>query len=66
MQNQAAACLVEYINKVKKRDRKFKLLNELKQQMTKEAHIEKGGQSSKEEESDEEAEDQEYGEDDEE
>lgn len=50
---QAAACLVEYVNKVEKREPKFKSLDELKKQLTKETHVEKGGVSSEEEESDE-------------
>ena len=51
--NQAAACLVEYVNKVGVGKKKFKSLEELKQHMTKEAAIDKkknGGVSSEEEE----------------
>ena len=39
--NQAAACLVEYVNKVGGGQKKFKSLEELKQHMTKEAAIDK-------------------------
>jgi hypothetical protein len=39
--NRAAACLVEYVNKVGEGQKKFKSLEELKQHMTKEAAIDK-------------------------
>jgi hypothetical protein len=49
--NQAAACLVEYINKVKGGQKKFISLEEMKQHMAKEAESNKGtnaGESSEE------------------
>ena len=67
--NQAAACLVEYVNKVGEGQKKFKSLEELKQHMTKEAAIDNkknGGVSSEEEEEEEEEEEQEEHEEDEE
>ena len=67
--NQAAACLVEYVNKVGGQQKKFKSLEELKQHMTKEAAIDKkinGGVSSEEEEEEEEEEEQAEDEEDEE
>ncbi len=57
--NQAAACLVEYVNKVGGEQKKFKSLEELKQHMTKEAAIKNGGVSSEEEEKEEEQEEEE-------
>jgi hypothetical protein len=55
--NQAAAFLVEYVNKVGGGQQKFKSLEEMKQHMSKEAAINKrknGGVSSEEEEEEEE------------
>jgi len=53
--NQAAACLVEYVNKVGGGQKKFKSLKEMKQHMAKEAESNKrtnAGESSEEDEDD--------------
>ncbi len=51
--NRAAACLVEYVNKVRGGQKKFKSLVEMKQHMAKEAESNKrtnAGESSEEDE----------------
>ena len=53
--NRAAACLVEYVNKVGGGQKKFKSLEEMKQHMVKEAESNKrtnAGESSEEDEDD--------------
>ena len=53
--NRAAACLVEYVNKVGGGQKKFKSLEEMKQHMAKEAESNKrtnAGESSEEDEDD--------------
>ncbi len=53
--NRAAACLVEYVNKVGGGQKKFKSLEEMKQHMAKEAESNKrtnSGESSEEDEDD--------------
>ena len=66
MQSKRLHVLLNTSIKSKKRETKFKSLDDLKKQLTKETHIKKGGVSSKEEESDDESYAQEYEEDDEE